>query len=303
MKYGVEAFEYQLLAVVHSAKEAKHFETLWIVSLRAYDPRVGYNMTYGGEGVVPTAETRKRMSIASSTEERKEAMRIVGKSNAGKQKPHSVETCKKIGDGNRGKKKSVPSYKKGKTNVEFFGEDRAEELRLQNSRSHEGKKDSEETKKNKSKAAKKANERQELIECKKCIMKELWADSEYRQTQLEARKRNEANKKAWETRRLRYGSNGFSIKCEVKAKEPIGSGNRMKEKWQDPKYRQMQIDAHTGYKPTEEHIKNSGEGVKKSWEARRLKYPPDGISPAQRASFARTAESVRKLWQDPAYRS
>lgn len=48
-----------------SGKEAKQLEKLWIITLRSYDPEFGYNMTFGGEGVIPTIETRQNQSNAA----------------------------------------------------------------------------------------------------------------------------------------------------------------------------------------------------------------------------------------------
>ncbi len=44
-----------------SKDEADEEERLIIRTLRLWDPEYGYNMTYGGEGTVPTKETRQKM--------------------------------------------------------------------------------------------------------------------------------------------------------------------------------------------------------------------------------------------------
>src|SRR5208282_2656486 len=58
-KYGPENFRYEILATVKTKKEATTLETLWILTLRSYDSKIGYNMTYGGEGGC-FASTRQR---------------------------------------------------------------------------------------------------------------------------------------------------------------------------------------------------------------------------------------------------
>jgi group I intron endonuclease len=63
--YGKDAFEHQILAIVSTEKEVKSLESLWIISLRSYDPEVGYNTTFGGEGEIPTEETRRKRGISS----------------------------------------------------------------------------------------------------------------------------------------------------------------------------------------------------------------------------------------------
>ena len=93
-KYGSSAFVYEILNSVYLLEEAKRLETLWICTLRSYDHEVGYNMTYGGEGIVGYrhSEETKRTISASSV-----------KSN---------------------------SSRIGKSAVEIFGEDRARNMAL-----------------------------------------------------------------------------------------------------------------------------------------------------------------------------
>lgn len=61
-KYGADSFFYEILSVVESEQQAKQLEQLWILTLRSYDPQVGYNMTYGGESGLPNEEKRKNLS-------------------------------------------------------------------------------------------------------------------------------------------------------------------------------------------------------------------------------------------------
>lgn len=61
-KYGAENFTIETLP---TGDDPLISEKLWIISLRAYDPLIGYNGTFGGDGLSnPTAATRKRMSAA-----------------------------------------------------------------------------------------------------------------------------------------------------------------------------------------------------------------------------------------------
>ena len=57
-KYGPSAFEQQILALSSNLQEIKRLETLWILVLKSYDYTVGYNSTFGGDGVHPTEEVR-----------------------------------------------------------------------------------------------------------------------------------------------------------------------------------------------------------------------------------------------------
>jgi group I intron endonuclease len=63
-KYGVGLFVLIILNEGLTVNEAKQLETLWIITLRSYDPEVGYNLTYGGStgGRVNTSpETRAKL--------------------------------------------------------------------------------------------------------------------------------------------------------------------------------------------------------------------------------------------------
>jgi group I intron endonuclease len=66
-KYGEDAFVIQELGKFESLEEANNAESLWIISLRSYDSKIGYNTKFGGEnGGAPTEETRIKIGLASS---------------------------------------------------------------------------------------------------------------------------------------------------------------------------------------------------------------------------------------------
>lgn len=48
--HGYECFSMSLLAEVPTRAEADQLEKLWILTLGSTDPKVGYNMTFGGDG-------------------------------------------------------------------------------------------------------------------------------------------------------------------------------------------------------------------------------------------------------------
>lgn len=50
-KYGSNNFSYEILSSNNTEDEAKNLERLWIITLRSYDESVGYNMTFGGDGI------------------------------------------------------------------------------------------------------------------------------------------------------------------------------------------------------------------------------------------------------------
>lgn len=60
-KYGAGAFEWEVLAECPDA-ELDGQEVAFIAVLRCNDPKLGFNMTAGGEGAKPTEEMRQKLS-------------------------------------------------------------------------------------------------------------------------------------------------------------------------------------------------------------------------------------------------
>src|SRR6266404_5506984 len=64
-KHGTAAFELVVLVDgVNTREQLDALERLWIVALNATDTRVGYNMTFGGQGGVQTESVRKRIGLS-----------------------------------------------------------------------------------------------------------------------------------------------------------------------------------------------------------------------------------------------
>ncbi len=105
-KYGIDSFEFEIVAEFSSEEAAFTAETKLIRILRTNDRNHGYNLNEGGRGGInPSPETRKRMGQANvgrkHTEEWKQqnSVRQKGKSR-------SAETRKNIAAGLLGKKLS-----------------------------------------------------------------------------------------------------------------------------------------------------------------------------------------------------
>lgn len=68
-KYGWDAFKVHVLATAENAKQLAELERLWIVSLNARDPQVGYNVSAGGEasrlGISMSDETKVKIGTAN----------------------------------------------------------------------------------------------------------------------------------------------------------------------------------------------------------------------------------------------
>jgi group I intron endonuclease len=74
-KYKPESFTYEILNSVLTEEEAKSLEKLWIITLQSYNPMVGYNMTMGGDGVIPNEMTRKKQSLSQMGKKHSEQTR------------------------------------------------------------------------------------------------------------------------------------------------------------------------------------------------------------------------------------
>jgi group I intron endonuclease len=105
---GIDNFRFEIITEAKSFEELKNLEKLWIISLRAYDPLYGYNMTVGGEGAGYSD---------LSVEVRKE----IGK---------------RIADANRGRKQS-PEERKMRSEIRK-GSHPSAEARAKNGGSHRG---------------------------------------------------------------------------------------------------------------------------------------------------------------------
>jgi group I intron endonuclease len=60
-KYGKSAFELTILATAGTHDQLNDLERLWIITTRSFDPKVGYNSTFGGDRSEPTEEIRAKL--------------------------------------------------------------------------------------------------------------------------------------------------------------------------------------------------------------------------------------------------
>lgn len=129
-KYGSENFEFILLEKCLSIDNVKNREIYWISELKSQTP-YGYNLTFGGEGVVATDEVRKKLSKA-----------LKGKPGPNKGKALSEQHKRKIGEAQTGAKHH------------FYGKSFTKEHRAKIGQAQKNRKLSEEHKKAISKAHK-----------------------------------------------------------------------------------------------------------------------------------------------------
>lgn len=67
-KYGIGNFKKELLCMCVDDEELNEMEIYYIQKFNSTDINIGYNLTLGGEGCVPTDEVRKKMSAARQGE-------------------------------------------------------------------------------------------------------------------------------------------------------------------------------------------------------------------------------------------
>lgn len=66
-KYGIENFEINKeFALANSQEELDSLEKRFILEFKAYDYKTGYNKDFGGNGGVPTAETKAKMKSSQA---------------------------------------------------------------------------------------------------------------------------------------------------------------------------------------------------------------------------------------------
>jgi len=103
-KYGAKSFVVEPIVTANSSKKLNELEEYWILKTGSYKPEIGYNMTMGGDGVIPTEETRKKMSKSRCAIMTPEFRKKISESLCGKKRsPFSPETCRKMSEGQRGR--------------------------------------------------------------------------------------------------------------------------------------------------------------------------------------------------------
>jgi group I intron endonuclease len=100
-KYGLNAFETQVVAQADTLDQLNVLESLWIAVLRSSDPKCGYNMTFGGNAMHMTPEVRARMSASGKKKVfTKEHRENIGK--ALQDRVFSKEWCNRISESHIG---------------------------------------------------------------------------------------------------------------------------------------------------------------------------------------------------------
>lgn len=113
-KYGLECFIKEVMQFYTSEEELNRGEMFYIEKFNSTDPKIGYNLTYGGEGQLGrepwnkgkqhSNEYKKKMSESHKgitfTEEHKQKLSV-----ALKGKPKSEEHRRKISECQKGRKR------------------------------------------------------------------------------------------------------------------------------------------------------------------------------------------------------
>ena len=115
-KYGLECFSKEVIQFYTSEVELNRGEIYWIAKFNSTDQNIGYNLTYGGEGGIPTEEARRKMQgrtpwnkgkkgcyQRSEETRRKMSESLIGEKNGFFGKRHNEETRRKISESLTGK--------------------------------------------------------------------------------------------------------------------------------------------------------------------------------------------------------
>lgn len=98
-KYGIHNFSKFILCFCNTEEDLNRAEINYISAYGSLNKNVGYNLTYGGDGVIPTDETRKIMSEVHK-----------GENNSFYGKHHTESTRKKMSEAHKG----IITWNKGK---------------------------------------------------------------------------------------------------------------------------------------------------------------------------------------------
>ena len=118
-KYGVNNFKREVIETCYSVDILQEREKFWIKKLDATNPKVGYNIAEGGNG--------GNTFYGKSEDE----MKIIKDkiSNSGKNRLFTDEHRKKLSDAASKRKNKIVSKQKGMTYEEYFGEDKAAQIK------------------------------------------------------------------------------------------------------------------------------------------------------------------------------
>ena len=121
-KHGIDKFDFIILENNIPTKYLDVREMFWIEQIECVAPK-GYNLTQGGEGGIPSDESRQKMSKSQKgrtfSDEHKRKL-----SEAGKGKKHTNKSKRKMSESKKGKtysdehKRKISESKKGKKHTD-----------------------------------------------------------------------------------------------------------------------------------------------------------------------------------------
>ena len=100
--YGIESFAIQKITEAYTKEEGYRLEKLYVSVHQSDNPKFGYNLTAGGDGVEANEATRKKISETHK--------RLGTKPPGNKGRKFSAEWIKHMSDGRKG----IPAWNKGK---------------------------------------------------------------------------------------------------------------------------------------------------------------------------------------------
>ncbi len=117
-KYGIENFKWEIIDVCNDRKELNEKESFYIKKYNTIHPN-GYNLTWGGESGIPSAETRKKLSLSrigmKFTEEHKRNLSLAKKGKI----PGNIDILHEKNRGLKRTKEHIKKYKIAQSNRSF----------------------------------------------------------------------------------------------------------------------------------------------------------------------------------------
>lgn len=110
-RHGIEAFDTTKIDETFSNEAANELEKYYIKTFDSYNPEKGYNLTLGGDGILPTDETRRKMSVSGKGKRKPEGFGdTIAEIN--RKREFSPETRAKMSANRKGKTMSPEARKK-----------------------------------------------------------------------------------------------------------------------------------------------------------------------------------------------
>lgn len=112
-KYGEQSFSFEVIETFNSEHnfDLNNLEIFWINYYKSTDPKIGYNKTFGGDGLVATEEILRKMSKFQKEFQNRPEIKLI-KSKTHKGKIVSLESRLRMSKAKKGRRASPESVAK-----------------------------------------------------------------------------------------------------------------------------------------------------------------------------------------------